>query len=116
MSIHQQDETSRSGPHRRVESILDKMRIGYESEYHLPPYWVDIYINEWHIGIEVDGPNHSPKKDAIRDEILKERYFLPILRLKSMLSQEEIMTKIEDFIILHAHSGSERKHQYLVLL
>mgnify|MGYP001572447040 CR=1 FL=1 len=112
MSITSQDETSRTAQHRRVERILARMQIGFDSEVGFSPYSVDIYIPEWHLAVEVDGPGHSPKKDAERDAVLLGKYFLPVLRLKSDLPGATVITKIEDFIILHAGTGSERKRQY----
>jgi very-short-patch-repair endonuclease len=115
MSIHSQDETERSKPHRHIEKILDKMRIAYESEVPFGKFAVDIYLNEWHIAIEVDGPAHSPRRDAIRDDNLREKYFLPVLRLKTSnnLSFNSIMTIIEDFIIEWSKTGEQRKSQYM---
>lgn len=116
MSIAHQDEAFRTAPHRRVERILARMQIGFDSEVGFSPYSVDIYISEWHLGVEVDGPGHSPKKDAERDAVLLEKYFLPVLRLKSDLPGTTVITKIEDFIILHAATGSERKQRYTAAL
>ena len=117
MGITSQDETSRTQPHRRVERILDKMQIGYESEYSFYPYSVDIYIGEFHVGIEVDGPQHSAAKDRIRDDILRERYYLPILRLASTgLSVEQIMHRVEDMIITWAPTAEQRKYQWKTTL
>ena len=116
MSITHSDETNRTAPHRRVERILGKMQLGFQSEVGFKPYWVDIYISEWHLAIEVDGPGHSPKKDAARDSVLSEKYFLPVLRLKSDETVERIMTAIEDFIALWASTGDTRKRQYTALL
>lgn len=114
MSITSVDETSRSGPHRRVERLLDKWSISYESEYSFPPYSVDIYLNEWHIGIEIDGPTHSTKKDRMRDDVLREHYFLPIMRMPTNLRVDEILRKVEDFITKWAATGEQRKHQWKV--
>ena len=117
MSIHAQDETTRSGPHRRVERILGKMQISYESEAGFKPYSVDIYLHEWHIGIEIDGPQHSPKKDAVRDDYLREKYFLPIMRMPSTgLKAEEISWKIEEFINQWAGTAPQRKQQWRATL
>lgn len=116
MSITHQDETSHTAPHRRAERILARMQIGFDSEVGFKPYSVDVYISEWHLGIEVDGPGHSPKKDAERDAVLLEKYYLPVLRLKSDLPGAEVIEKIEDFIVQHAATGAERKRQYTELL
>ena len=114
MSITSQDETARSQPHRRIERILNRMSIMYESEYPFPPYSVDIYLGEWHLGVEVDGPAHSPAKDARRDDVLREKYFLPVMHLKTSeaLTVAEIMEQIEEFIKQYAETAEQRKFQW----
>jgi very-short-patch-repair endonuclease len=88
------------------------MQIGYVSEEPFSPYAIDIYLPEWHLGIEVDGPGHSPKKDAYRDGFLCKEYFLPVLRLKADILLPDAIKKIEDFIVQWATTSEERKHQY----
>lgn len=53
---------------------------GYElmEEVEFPPYRVDIYLPEYHVAIEVDGPQHSEKEMKKRDERLYEDYNLII--------------------------------------
>ena len=112
MSIHAQDETTRSAPHRRVERILDGMSIMYESESPFPPYSVDIYLGEFHAGLEIDGPQHSAKKDGIRDANLLEKYFLPVMHMPIDLSVEDVKKSVTNFIELIAESTEVRKWQW----
>ena len=109
--VTNRDNASRSGPHRRVEQILDKMGISYTSEYPLPPYTVDIYLHDWRLGIEIDGPLHSKAKDKVRDNYLDAWYQVPILRLdaKRWHKSKNIEEQILAFIELHAESTDDRK-------
>jgi hypothetical protein len=106
-------EITRSLPHRRIERVLDNMGIGYISEHpDFHPYSLDLYIGEWHLCIEVDGPGHSPKIDARRDAVLLERYHIPTLRLISTVQRLDAIKAIEDFIIEHATTADERKQAW----
>lgn len=109
------DNQKRSGPARRVESILDEMDISYEPEQEFPPYAVDIYLTEWHVAIEVDGPFHTKPKDRVRDRYLEKWYALPVRRLNSTRWQQKgkIKQLITDFIELHAETAAERKAVWL---
>lgn len=102
--VTNQDNKSRSRPHRRVEKILDELNLNYESERYFAPYTVDIYLPEWHLAIEVDGPFHSKEKDIVRDEWLKERYGIIVHRIDvkkpwitSGNTKENIIKFIEEF-------------------
>ena len=111
MYVTNRDNQARSGPHRRVEKILDSMGISYLSEQSFPPYTVDIYLPEWRLAIEVDGPLHSKPKDKVRDNYLNAWHQVPVLRLdakrwhKSKNIEEQIIACIE----LHAESTDDRK-------
>lgn len=109
--VTNRDNSQRSGPHRRVEQILDTMGISYISEHPFPPYTVDIYLPEWRLGIEIDGPLHSKAKDKVRDNYLDAWYQVPILRLdaKRWHKRTNIQSQIVAFIELHAESTDDRK-------
>lgn len=86
------------------------MGISYVSEMEeFQPYCLDIYLTEWHLCVEVDGPGHSPKHDAKRDGALL-TLGCPTLRLKTQERgwQGKAMARIEDFIVEHATSAPER--------
>lgn len=57
------------------------MQLNYESERPFLPYCVDIYLPEWHLAIEVDGPHHSKKKDEVRDGFLRAYFGLAVRRM-----------------------------------
>lgn len=108
------DNKFRSKPHRRVERILDDLMINYDSEIFFSPYTVDIYLSEWHLCVEIDGPDHSKKKDEIRDEWLRKQYGLRILRInvKIWRSKKYIQDKILEFLGKYADSSQERKRTW----
>lgn len=105
------DNKERSKPHRRVEACLDEIGISYFSEHSLWPYKVDIYIPEWHLAIEVDGPFHSQSKDKIRDNFLYVMYGLIILRLNMKIwhSKRSIKDRVIAFIEHNADTAEDRK-------
>lgn len=105
------DNKERSKPHRRIETCLDEEGINYKSEEYFSPYTLDVYLPEWHIGIEVDGPFHSATKDKVRDRYLEEMYGLVILRInmKYWNPKNSIKNKIRQFIEEQADSSDERK-------
>lgn len=101
----------RSKAHRHIEDILLEMNINFESEVVYHPYRLDIYIPEWHVAIEVDGPMHSPKKDFARDNALEISYALPVLHIKTKLGlrKADIVKMITEFFELQADSAEDRK-------
>lgn len=105
------DTFSRSGPHRKVERILDSMGLAYESEYPFPPYTVDIYLSEFLASIEIDGPYHSQRHDVERDKNLFDRYGLILLRLKVKdgLQPDKIENLILEFINQHTDTVDARR-------
>lgn len=107
-------ETSRSAAHRWLERQLDAAHISYHSEHPFPPYAVDVYLPEWHVAVEVDGPQHSAPRDAARDAKLLERYGLPVYRLDTTKSgwRLDILAKLSVFIALHAGTTEERMAQW----
>lgn len=103
MYVTNRDNKERSGPHKRVEKILDNMGIAYMSEYPMPPYILDIFLTEWKLCIEVDGPLHSKKRDSIRDQWLLEARGVHTLRINAKIwqSSQSIQSKILSFIEEH---------------
>lgn len=62
---------------------LESAGVGVLEEVPFPPYRVDIYLPEYHAGVEVDGPQHAVRADTRRDKELLEIYLLPIFRVKA---------------------------------
>lgn len=111
LRISDSDHSSRSGPHRRVEKVLSEMDINFSSEERFAPYTLDIYLPEWHLAIEVDGPAHSAKKDQVRDQWFLEFHGIPTLRLEATIWQktQTLQEKIIAFIEEHADTVETRK-------
>ena len=72
---------SLNGYHRTLCSWLSQLGIAYVEEYSVEPYSLDIFIPEINLGVEIDGPSHSPKKDALRDKKILEEYEVKIIRI-----------------------------------
>lgn len=103
-------EAQRSGPHRRVEGFLETMGLNYTSERYFPPYTVDIYMSEFHIALEIDGPFHSPPKDRARDKYLRETYGLIIMRIdgKKYIKEDKTKQAIIEFLENNTSDVDER--------
>ena len=110
-------ERERTGPHRRVEKILDEMGVSYISEYMaFAPYKVDIYLPEFHAVIEIDGMGHSRRLDRDRDLYIENVYHAPTLRINATstkLGQESMRVDtlrptILDFIEKWATTAPKR--------
>jgi len=111
MPKYSKADSSRSGIHRRVEDVLDGMSLSYESEVYFPPYHVDIYMREWHLAIEADGPFHNRRKDEGRDALLLEKFGLIVIRLDmtSYLTKAEIADPIVRAIEEHYATVDKRR-------
>lgn len=111
------NETTLSIAHRRVLDIIARLHIPHSKEHReFPPYQLDIYLPEWHLCIEVDGPYHTPKADQKRDAALLEQG-IPTLRIPhrdvgTAERREAVKECIIDFIEQHAESTAERKAQW----
>jgi very-short-patch-repair endonuclease len=114
MKPYKAGDTERSKPHRRIENILDQMGLNYLSEFKFPPYIVDIYLPEWHLAIEVDGPFHSKGKDYVRDRYILEFDGVPILRINATIwnSTTKLKAMILKFIEDNAVEVEERKDKW----
>ena len=71
-----------SDAHRSVVRLLNAWGVELMIEIDFPPYRVDVYLPALHAAIEVDGPQHSAKRDKMRDQKLFSQYSLPVFRIK----------------------------------
>ena len=69
--------------HRKVSKRIERLGISVRDEVPFPPYTVDIYLDEYHVVVEVDGPHHNQKKDDKRDQELWDKYHLYVLHIPS---------------------------------
>ena len=52
-------------------------------EYNVPPYYLDIYLPELKLAVELDGPMHSRKRDKKRDGFIKRRHGIDVWRFRN---------------------------------
>lgn len=100
MKLYQQQHpTSLTRIHKRLIQVVKEMGLKFTIEQEMPPYWIDVYLTEFHIGLEADGPYHRHSKDSKRDEYLLEQYNLPILRIKeNMLKSAKRYSEVKQLI------------------
>ena len=55
-------------PHQHILSLLEQLGYSAIAEVEFPPNRVDCYLPDYHLAIEVDGPDHNPISDQRRDE------------------------------------------------
>lgn len=107
------DNSERSGMHRKVERYLKQMQLAFDSEKLFHPYRVDIYLPEWHLVVEVDGPAHMQKADAKRDAVLREEHGLNVLHISHKhLGRERVQKAVRTFIEQNAHDVEERSAKW----
>ena len=79
--IDEQPVTHLTDIHKRVSKRIERLGISVRDEVPFPPYTVDIYLDEYHAVVEIDGPHHNETKDDLRDQRLWEEYRLYTLRI-----------------------------------
>jgi very-short-patch-repair endonuclease len=52
-------------------------------ELDFPPYRVDLYLPDYHMAVEIDGPLHNIRQDEKRDNDLFNEYKLLVFRISS---------------------------------
>ena len=75
------DNTVISDAHARVIKLLEACGLCLQEEVDFPPFRIDIYLPDYHVCIEVDGPHHSERANRLRDRELKSIYRLPTFRI-----------------------------------
>lgn len=81
MLVDDNQLTVLTDPHRKVMDILEKMGVGLMEEVDFPPYRIDLYLPDYHVAVEIDGPMHSKRQDLKRDMNLSLEYWLPTFRI-----------------------------------
>lgn len=79
--------------HRSVCDWLSALGVQYVEEYPLGPYSLDIFIADMQLDVELDGPWHSPRKDAVRDEYTRGRG-ISVVRIKVGTRKEDCLEAI----------------------
>ncbi len=69
--------------HRRLTALCKSFGFTVLEEKQFAPYTVDVYLPEFHVALEADGPGHGlrRRKDQERDEKLWQEHQLPVIRL-----------------------------------
>ncbi len=107
MNLIEDEETYLTREHMRVFTHL-ATHIGAMEEVEFPPYRVDIYLPDYHVGVEVDGPRHSPLQTKKRDEYLMKLYRLPIHHVRLYANLDEVLADVQAFLNVQADSKDER--------
>lgn len=70
-----------SYPEKIAYDFLLSQQIDFIHNFYAKPYWIDFYIKNQNIGIEVDGARwHEANKDKIRDDYILKNYGIVIVR------------------------------------
>ena len=64
-----------------VNSWIKDLGIGTEMEKEFGSYFVDIFIPDLELGIEIDGPQHMKKRDSKRDDYITSNHNIDIWRI-----------------------------------
>ena len=75
------DNTVISDAHSRVIKLLEARGLCLQEEIDFPPFRIDLYLPDYHVCIEVDGPYHSERANRLRDRELENVYHMPTFRI-----------------------------------
>ena len=85
---------------RLIDRWIKEIGIGTQLEYEVGRYFIDIYVPDLILGIEVDGPWHLRKRDKKRDEYILEVHGIETWRIPikgiNMAYKQEFMDRILD--------------------
>lgn len=98
--------------HKRIMNALESFGIGVIEELDFPPYRVDLYLPDYHVIIEVDGPLHNRRQDQKRDKNLYDEYKLYTFRISTRNLKPEYWTSdLSLFLASSLESKEERWEQ-----
>jgi len=105
--------TTMTDLHVDVIRALERMGVGLMYEVPFPPYTVDIYVPNAHAAVEVDGPQHSNKRDRERDDWLTGTYNLCVYHVtqrgwKTVAGREYYRKHLWEFITDARADAEER--------
>ena len=86
-----------------VASWCEEMGLRCLLEELVGGYSLDIYLPELRLGIELDGPHHSRKRDGKRDAFLERRHDIDVWRFKN--KEVEKMNKEAFFEMIEERAG-----------
>lgn len=96
--------------HIKLIKLLESKGLELMEEVDFPPFKVDVYLPDYHVAIECDGPQHTKKKDIKRDRELGDKYQLLVFHVTtSMLAKTEATwAAIQNFLSIAIFSKDER--------
>ena len=70
----------------RLEKFINEMGFETIPEYTVGQYSIDIYLPEFNLGVEYDGPMHgmSKKRDQKRDKEILDEHGIAIMRVRQI--------------------------------
>ena len=84
-------KTTYTKPQLKVHEWCCELGLACEMEKSISKYYLDVYLPELQLGIELDGVTHSKKRDARRDGFIKRVYNIDIWRYKNeKINKEEL--------------------------
>lgn len=102
-----------SKPHRKFLDMLEEAGFACSNEHSIPPYYsLDIYLKDYHVAVEIDGPHHSRPRDAKRDRIMLEVWGIPTFRVSIKSLTAEKVLEVYEFAESFLDSFTERKTLY----
>ena len=93
--------TELTAPHRAMIFLIQELDLQVIAEYPAGKYTLDCYLPEFHVGIEVDGPGHSKKRDNRRAIEIGTDYGIPVLHVAATDIVEVESTKCAILEFLH---------------
>jgi len=66
---------------RLVNRWIVDIGIGTQLEYEVGKYFIDIYVPDLLLGVEVDGPWHLHRRDKKRDAYILETHGIEVWRI-----------------------------------
>jgi very-short-patch-repair endonuclease len=81
-----------------LQKIIEK-DIGLQTilEWHVEPYFLDIFLPELNKAVEYDGWGHGKNRDKKRDKEILEKYGIEILRIKT-LKDPMLLDMLKEFL------------------
>jgi very-short-patch-repair endonuclease len=83
---------------RLINNWIKELGIGTQVEYEVGKYFIDIYVPDLVLGLEIDGPWHLRKRDKKRDEYILEVHGIEIWRIPikdiNMSYKQELVDRI----------------------
>ena len=96
--------------HRQIITYLEKRGIELIEECPFFPYTTDCFLPDYHVAVEIDGPQHEKKRDAERDEELMNVYALPVFHIpaEQVKQTNKWETDLKDFLEVYETTAKER--------